>query len=42
LRDGDTTVLAGYGQRARITGGDPEQVVDAAAAYVIGARHVFC
>jgi len=32
LRDGDTTVLADYDQHARITGGDPEQVMDAAAA----------
>jgi hypothetical protein len=35
LRDGDVTVLADYDQHARITGGDPEQVMDAvAAAYV--------
>ena len=35
LRDGDTTVLADYDQHARITGGDPEQTMDAAAtAYV--------
>jgi ATP-dependent exoDNAse (exonuclease V) alpha subunit len=35
LRDGDTTVLAEYDQHARITGGDPEQMIDAAtAAYV--------
>ena len=35
LRDGDTTVLAEYDQHARITGGDPEQMMDAAAkAYV--------
>jgi hypothetical protein len=32
LRDGDTTVLAGYDQHGRITGGDPEQMMDAAAA----------
>jgi conjugative relaxase-like TrwC/TraI family protein len=32
LRDGDTTVLAEYDQHARITGGDPEQMTDAAAA----------
>jgi ATP-dependent exoDNAse (exonuclease V) alpha subunit len=32
LRDGDTTVLADYDQHARITGGDPEQMMDAAAA----------
>ena len=35
LRDGDTTVLAEYDQHARINGGDPEQMMDAAAkAYV--------
>jgi len=35
LRDGDITVLAEYDQHARITGGDPEQMMDAAAsAYV--------
>jgi hypothetical protein len=35
LREGDTTVLADYDQHARITGGDPEQMLDAAvAAYV--------
>jgi hypothetical protein len=32
LRDGDATVLAEYDQHARITGGDPEQMTDAAAA----------
>jgi len=32
LRDGDTTGLADYDQHARITGGDPEQMLDAAAA----------
>jgi hypothetical protein len=32
LRDGDATVLAEYDQHARITGGDPEQMMDAAAA----------
>ncbi len=32
LRDGDTTVLAEYDQHARIVGGDPEQMMDAAAA----------
>ncbi len=32
LRDGDTTVLAEYDQHARILGGDPEQMMDAAAA----------
>jgi conjugative relaxase-like TrwC/TraI family protein len=35
LRDGDVSVLAGYDQHARIKGGDPEQMMDAAAkAYV--------
>jgi conjugative relaxase-like TrwC/TraI family protein len=35
LRDGDTTVLADYDQHARLRGGDPEQMMDAAAvAYV--------
>jgi AAA domain len=32
LRDGDTSVLAEYDQHARITGGDPEQMMDTAAA----------
>jgi conjugative relaxase-like TrwC/TraI family protein len=32
LREGDTTVLAEYDQHARITGGNPEQMMDAAAA----------
>jgi AAA domain len=32
LRDGDTTVLAEYDQHARFVGGDPEQMMDAAAA----------
>ena len=32
LHDGDTTVLAEYDQHARIIGGDPEEVMDAAAA----------
>ena len=32
LRAGDTTVLAEYDQHARIIGGDPEQMMDAAAA----------
>jgi conjugative relaxase-like TrwC/TraI family protein len=32
LRDGDTTALAEYDQHARIIGGDPEQMTDAAAA----------
>jgi hypothetical protein len=32
LRDGDTTVLAGYDQHARIIGGESEQMLDAAAA----------
>jgi AAA domain len=35
LRAGDTTVLAEYDQHARIRGGDPEQMMDAApAAYL--------
>ena len=32
LRDGDSTVLAEYDQHGRIIGGDPEQMMDAAAA----------
>ncbi len=32
LRDGDTAVLAEYDQHARIKGGEPEQMIDAAAA----------
>ena len=32
LRAGDTTVLADYDQHARIHGGEPEQILDAAAA----------
>ena len=32
LRDGDLTVLADYDQHGRITGGDPEDMMDAAAA----------
>jgi ATP-dependent exoDNAse (exonuclease V) alpha subunit len=32
LRDGDTTVLAGYDQHARIIGGEAEQMLDAVAA----------
>ncbi len=32
LRDGDTSVLADYDQHGRIIGGDPEQMMDAAAA----------
>ena len=32
LRDGDPTVLTEYDQHARITGGGPEQMMDAAAA----------
>jgi ATP-dependent exoDNAse (exonuclease V) alpha subunit len=32
LRASDTTALAGYDRHARITGGDPEQMMDAAAA----------
>jgi ATP-dependent exoDNAse (exonuclease V) alpha subunit len=35
LRDGDTTALADYDQHARITGEEPEQVMDAAAAATI-------
>ena len=35
LRDGDTTVLAEYDQHARIIGGDPEQMMDAAAAHYL-------
>ncbi len=32
LHDGDTTVLADYDQHGRIVGGEPEQMMDAAAA----------
>ena len=32
LRDGDASVLADYDQHGRIIGGDPEQMMDAAAA----------
>ena len=32
LRDGDASVLADYNQHARIIGGDPEEMMDAAAA----------
>ena len=32
LHDGDTTVLTEYDQHGRIIGGDPEQMMDAAAA----------
>ena len=32
LRDGDTAVLADYDQHGRIIGGEPEQMMDAAAA----------
>src|SRR5260370_37028684 len=32
LRDGDTSVLTEYDQHGRIIGGDPEQMMDAAAA----------
>jgi len=32
LRDGDTAVLAEYDQHGRIAGGDPEQMMDTAAA----------
>jgi hypothetical protein len=35
LRDGDTTILADYDEHARIIGGEPEEMMDAAAtAYV--------
>jgi hypothetical protein len=32
LHDGDTTVLADYDQHGRVAGGEPEQMMDAAAA----------
>ena len=32
LHDGDATVLAAYDEHGRITGGEPEQIMDAAAA----------
>ena len=35
LREGDTSVLAEYDQHARITGGEPEQMMDAAAAHYL-------
>ena len=35
LRDGDSTVLADYDQHGRILGGEPEQMMDAAAAAYI-------
>jgi conjugative relaxase-like TrwC/TraI family protein len=35
LRAGDTTVLAEYDQHARIRGGEPEQMMDAAAAHYL-------
>jgi conjugative relaxase-like TrwC/TraI family protein len=35
LREGDATVLAEYDQHARITGGEPEQMMDAAAAHYL-------
>jgi len=35
LRAGDATVLADYDQHARITGGEPEQMMDAAAAHYL-------
>jgi conjugative relaxase-like TrwC/TraI family protein len=35
VRAGDATVLADYDQHARITGGDPEQMMDAAAAHYL-------
>ena len=34
LRDGDTSVLATYDQHGRIIGGDPEQMIERAAAYI--------
>jgi len=40
LRDGDTTALNDYDQHGRILGGDPEQMIDAAAAaYVALTAH---
>jgi len=35
LREGDTSVLAEYDQHARITGGEPEPMMDAAAAHYL-------
>ena len=35
LRDGDTSALAEYDQHARIIGGEPEQMMDAAAAVYV-------
>jgi len=35
LRAGDATVLADYDQHARITGGEPDQMMDAAAAHYL-------
>ena len=35
LREGDSSVLAEYGQHARIRGGEPEQMMDAAAAHYL-------
>ena len=35
LRAGDTSVLADYDQHARIRGGEPEQMMDAAAAHYL-------
>ena len=35
LRTGDTSVLAAYDQHARIRGGEPEQMMDAAAAHYL-------
>src|SRR5205807_10209507 len=32
LRDGDTSVLAEYDQHGRVIGGEPEEMMDAAAA----------
>ena len=37
LRDGDTSVLADYDQHARIRGGEPEQMMDAARGRLPGA-----
>ena len=40
LRDGDSTVLTEYDQQARISGGDPEQMLDAAAAAYVALTSV--
>jgi AAA domain len=37
LRAGDTSVLADYDQHGRIRGGEPEQIIDAAAAAYVAA-----